>query len=239
MGVIRVVDFETSGVAPPADVIEVGFADIRVGDDGVAKVLGPPTSWLCGSDKVDAETRAIHHIDPRELAGLARWDAPAFVKRGLDEHVWYFAAHHANFEAQWFEGAGAPPWICTYKAALRAWPDFPSHGNQYCRYRLEELGLTAPVTALCQPAHRAGPDAYASAHLLAAILNLGTTVPELLTWTKEPALLPRITIGKQKGSRWPDVEAGFLHWMVGKKDIDADLRWNAQRELDRRANRAR
>ena len=229
MGIIRVVDFETSGVAPPADVIEVGFADVRIDDDNVARVVGPPTSWLCGSDKVDAETR--------ELSGLARWDASAFVKRAHDENVWYLAAHHANFEAQWFQGVSAPPSICTYKSALRTWPDAPAHGNQFLRYWLEEKGMTRPVAALCQPAHRAGPDAYASAHLLAAILNVGATCAELVTWTKEPAVLPRNTIGPQRGAKWAEVEAGFLGWMLKQPTMDADLKWNARRELNRRAGR--
>jgi exodeoxyribonuclease X len=231
-------DFETTGVAPPEEVIEVGFCDVDSETYAVAcGVHGKPVAWLCGSERVTAETRAIHHIDPSDLVGRPPWDAPGFVEVARGQEVSYFAAHHANFEQQWFEGAGAPPWVCTYKCALRVWPDLPSHGNQYLRYRLPEMGLAQPEDALCQPAHRAGPDAYASGHLLAAILRTGATVDELLAWTREPALLPRITIGPQKGSKWPAVEAGFLGWMLKQPTMDADLKWNARRELDRRAGR--
>lgn len=239
MVIIRVVDFETTGVAPPEEVIEVGYCDVEIGDSVTVGTWARPgpTGWLCGSDRVTAETRAIHHIGPKEVAGRPPWDALGFVSMAHAEDVRYFAAHHANFEAQWFEGAGAPPWICTYKCALRVWPDAPAHGNQFLRYHLEEQGLTAPEGPLCQPAHRAAPDAYASAHLLAAILRTGATVDELLIWTGEPALLPRITIGPQRGAKWSEVEAGFLGWMLKQPTMDADLKWNARREVERRARR--
>lgn len=235
MSLIRLIDFETTGIAPPAEVIEVGHVDVR--SDALDEKIPYPSWQLCGSDKITAETRAIHHIAPMDVAGRPPWDAKTFVVRAQDDGVQYFAAHHANFEAQWFDGAGAPPWICTYKCALRVWPDAPGHGNQILRYWLEEQGLTSPDPEMCQPAHRAGPDAYASGHLLAAILRTGATVDEMLTWTREPALLPRITIGPQKGARWSEVEAGLLGWMLKQSTLDADLKWNARRELDRRAGR--
>lgn len=190
-----------------------------------------------GSDKITAETRAIHHIAPRDVAGRPPWNARDFTERAARDGVSYFAAHHANFEAQWFEGADAPAWICTWKCALRVWPDAPAHGNQFLRYWLEEQGLTSPDADMCQPAHRAGPDAYASGHLIAAILRSGASVEECLAWTREPAALPRITIGKQKGAKWADVDAGFLGWMLKQSDMDRDLVWNARRELERRAGR--
>jgi exodeoxyribonuclease X len=237
MALIRLIDFETTGVAPPADVIEVGYVDVEAPGPGgeLGAVMGScHTWWLCGSDKLSAETRAIHHIAPSDIAGRPPWRARDFTSRAAADGVDYFAAHHANFEAQWFDGAGAPPWICTYKCALRVWPDAPNHQNQFLRYWLEEQGLTAPEAALCQPAHRAGPDAYASAHLLAAILRTGPTIDELVAWTSEPALLPRITIGPQRGAKWSEVEQGFLAWMLKQPTMDGDLRWNAHWELERR-----
>ena len=57
---------------------------------------------------------------------------------------------------------------------------------------------------------------------------------EMISWNKEPALLPRCPIGKFRGKSWSDVEAGFLGWMLRQPDMDADLRWNAEREIARR-----
>lgn len=227
---VRVVDFETTGVEPPAVVIEVGICDVSDG------VVGPPDSWLCGSDKIPAETRAIHHIAPADIAGKQPFYAQPFVQDAQSEGVLALAAHHADFEGKWIgKVLGGTPLLCTYKAALRLWPDAPSHSNQCLRYWLEEQGLTRPDSAYCQPAHRAGPDAYATAVLLAAELKLAT-VDELIQWTTEPRLLPTIPIGKQRGAKWADVEDGFLRWMLRTADMDPDLKWNAQRELNRRGS---
>ena len=234
---IRVVDFETTGVAPPAVVIEVGTCDVVGGMSSEERSIEGPRSYLCGADKVPAETRAIHHISPSELEGWPKFYAQPFVQACLGDGVTALAAHHADFEGQWLgQVLGDLPMICTYKAALRLWPDAPSHSNQCLRYWLEEQGLTKIDAALAQPAHRAGPDAYATAHLLAACLEL-TSVADLIAWTKEPKLLPTIPIGKQRGAKWPDVEEGFLRWMLRTVDMDSDLKWNAQRELNRRAGK--
>ncbi len=233
MKILRVVDFETTGTAPPAHVIEVGVCDLVEDADGWR--ISPPRANLCGGGVITAETRAVHHISPAEILGLVPFDAAAFVDQAKADGVSALAAHHSNFEAQWLGvGADGPPLICTYKSALRVWPDAPSHQNQVLRYWLEEQGLSAPDPILCQPAHRAGPDAYATAHLLKALLA-AASIDDLIAWTKEPAALPRCSIGKWRGKRWSDVDGGFLGWMVRQPDMDADLKWNAQREINRRA----
>lgn len=233
MKFIRVVDFETTGTIPPAHVIEVGACDV-VFDDETWHVDVPEAS-LCGGGTITAETRAIHHISPSEILGFDPFDPRRFVDRARADGAIAIAAHHSNFEGQWLGVAlDGMPMICTYKSALRVWPDESSHSNQFLRYRLEELGLSSPDPILCQPAHRAGPDAYATAHLLKAILERAT-VEDIIAWTREPAALPRCTIGKFRGVKWPEVEASYLSWMVKTPDMDADLKWNAQREIKRRA----
>lgn len=223
--VIRVVDFETTGVAPPSEVIEVGTCDV-VGPSWEVQL---PKSELC-SGKITAETRSIHHIAPADVAGRS-----PFAGVDLDGII-AVAAHRAAFEAQWLGKLPAGVHlICTYKAALRVWPDAPSHSNQFLRYWLEEQGLTTPDAALCQPAHRAGPDAYATAWTLRALLGRATG-KEMVAWTAEPALLPTIPIGKERGKKWADVDQGFLSWMTRQADMDGDLVWNARRELARRGS---
>ena len=124
--------------------------------------------------------------------------------------------------------------ICTYKAALRAWPDAPSHSNGALRYWLEDQGLIAIDHTLTQPVHRAGPDAYVTAHILLALFNAGHTGLEMIAWTKEPRLLPTCPIGKFRGKPWSEVEAGFLGWMLRQPTMEPDLKWNAEREIARR-----
>lgn len=225
MTIARVIDVETSGTEPPdAEVCEVGICDLDV----EAKAVLPPRSWLCSVRAMPPEVRAVHHLSLADCAGYAPFD-PASL---LADSVTVFAAHNASFETKFFEPA--VPMICTYKAALRVWPEAPGHSNGVLRYWLEERGLIAPEHALTMPPHRAGPDAYVTAHILLALLNAGATVREMAAWTREPALLPKCPIGKFRGKPWAEVERGFLEWMCRQADMEHDLKWNADRELNRR-----
>jgi len=172
----------------------------------------------------------VHHISMADVAGRDEFHPGPMLGCGIDA----IAAHNADFELRFF--TATIPVICTYKAALRAWPDAPSHSNGALRYWLEDQGLVSPDHALTQPAHRAGPDAYTTAHILLALFNAGHTGKEMVAWTKEPKMMPTCPIGKFKGKPWREVEAGFLGWMIRQPDMDTDLKWNANREIARRSN---
>lgn len=226
MTIIRVVDFETTGTEPPAEVCEVGICDFHLEE----RRIDEPKSWLCGVKSMPPEVRAVHHISLAECEGKEPFNIGMAMAPGLDA----IAAHNSEFETKFF--ASPVPIICTYKAALRVWPEAPSHSNGALRYWLEDQGLIRPDHVLTQPAHRAGPDAYVTAHILLALFNTGVTGREMVAWTKEPRLLPTCPIGKFRGKPWPEVEEGFLGWMLRQDSMEADLKWNAQRELDRRAS---
>lgn len=138
MTTIRIIDFETTGTEPPAEVVEVGYCDLIRGEDGTWSV-GQPVSWLCGVEAIPAETRAVHHISLQDVADKPAYDPIALLE--ASEHCAVIAAHNASFEEQWLDVAGRPPLLCTYKAALRVWPDAPSHSNSVLRYWLEDQGL--------------------------------------------------------------------------------------------------
>ncbi|WP_138069809.1 3'-5' exonuclease [Sulfitobacter sp. EhC04] len=189
-------------------------------------------SWLCGVSEMPPEVRAVHHISLAECHGLREFSqAQADALMDESEPV-ALAAHNAEFETKFF--APSIPVICTYKAALRAWPHAPSHSNGALRYWLEDQGLIALDHSMTQPVHRAGPDAYVTAHILLALFNAGHTGREMIAWTKEPRLLPTCPIGKFRGQPWSEVEAGFLGWMLRQPTMEADLKWNAEREISRR-----
>lgn len=228
MTIIRVIDFETTGTEPPsAEVCEVGTCDL----DLEARTVHAPRSWLCGVKSMPPEARAVHHISLAECQNEQPFEAGDMF-RNMD--IQALAAHNAEFETKFFESP--LPVICTYKAALRVWPDAPSHSNGALRYWLQDQGKIAPDHALTQPAHRAGPDAYVTAHILLALFNAGATGKDMVAWTKEPRLLPRCPLGKFRGQPWSEVEAGFLGWMLRQPTMEEDLKWNAQREIARRAN---
>ena len=228
MTIIRVIDFETTGMEPPAEVCEVGMCDVDV----LAKTVAPAHTWLCSVKEMPPEVRAVHHITMADCAGWGAFDPEAMFKTPADA----IAAHNADFETRFF--TPPVPIICTYKVALRVWPDAPSHSNGALRYWLEDQGLVTLDHVRTQPAHRAGPDAYVTAHILLALFATGMTGREMVAITKQPRLLPTCPIGKFKGKPWPEVESGFLGWMMKQPTMEEDLKWNAAREIARRSGGA-
>lgn len=233
--ILRVIDIETTGEAPPSEVIEVGWHDV---DTDVHEVRATDRGVDFGSllyraaNGIPAEAMAVHHIRTGMLTGLDCCTADDL--RGLvtsNEGVDAIVAHNAAFEAQWFtpEILGDVPLICTYKAALRVWPDAPRHSNQVLRYW---LGIDLN-DELAMPPHRAQPDAYVTAHILVELLGKAS-VEDLIAWTKDPRVMPKITFGKHRGAKWTEVPADYLEWVSFKSELDTDTRWNARRELDRR-----
>jgi len=228
MTIIRVIDFETSGEDPEkgAEVCEVGICDLHLED----RLIHAPRSWLCQVREMPPEVRAVHHIKLEQCKEFDPFDPEVmFCQPELADAA---AAHNADFELKFFRPI--VPVICTYKAALRVWPDAPSHSNGALRYWLEDQGLIAPKDHLTHPTHRAGPDAYVTAHILLALFDAGITGKQMVQWTREPSLLPLCPIGKFRGQPWSEVEHGFLSWMLNQRDMGEDLKWNAQREIDRR-----
>lgn len=237
---IRVIDFETTGMpegAGGAAVCEVGRCDV------IGRVVDETTGlreWSVDTDSLAAvlcnpgrpippEIRAIHHIADADVADAI---AATVALDGIGgEHVDAVAAHNAKFEQAFYPG-GSAPWICTYKVALRLWPEAPSHSNQVLRYW---LGMELPAD-LAMPPHRAGPDAFVTAHILARELNLGTaSFDDMVRWSAGPALLPRITFGKYRGSKWEAAPSDYLSWIADKSDMDADVKANARHHLKARA----
>lgn len=221
MTTIRCIDFETTGIPSESDphaIVEIGWCDLVDG------VLSLPSAVLCNPGRpIPHEAMAVHHITDDMVK-----DASGTVDvLGSPD---YFAAHNADYEQQFFR-AGRP-FICTYKVALRLWPEAASHGLQFLRYH---LGLAAPEHA-AMPPHRAGPDAYLCAVLMQRIIEENkVSIDDMVRWSAGPALLPRITFGKHKGSKWEDVPTDYLDWLAHKSDMDRDVKANARHHLKQRA----
>lgn len=220
MTMIRVIDFETTGMPPEAAVCEIGWQDFGTSLTGFGR------SFVNPGTPIPPEAMAVHHITDADVAGApAKEEIFARLMDGVD----IFAAHNAAFERSFF-GGGDKPWICTLKAARRVWPDAPSHSNQVLRYW---LGVPAdPLRAM--PPHRALPDAYVTALVLEALCK-SCRIEDMVQWTNEPSLLPRITFGKHRGLKWSDVPVDYLDWIVGKSEMDEDVKFTARHELKRRA----
>jgi exodeoxyribonuclease X len=228
----RVIDIETTGVGPEAELIEFGAVDVSDRGGGVT-IAEPNTRLFRPLRGIPPETMAVHHLteadfdanDPPCDDALLR--ASVFGAETPDVLV----AHNCEFERAFIPARVTDPlpWICTYKVALRAWPEAPRHSNQVLRYW---LGLSLDA-ASAMPPHRAGPDAFVTAHLFAALLKVAS-VEQMIAWTAEPRCYPTVSFGKHRGARWSDVPGDYLQWMTRQADMEEDAKWCARRELDRR-----
>lgn len=86
------------------------------------------------------------------------------------------------------------------------------------------------------PAHRALPDAYVTAHHLRDMLN-ETTVDQLIRWSLQPGLLPRVPSGPHRGKAWTLPPADILQPFAA--NCDPDIRFSAQTECARRGEGGR
>ncbi|WP_336814827.1 DNA polymerase III subunit epsilon [Bosea sp. MMO-172] len=230
---VRVIDLETAGDGPH-DVCEVGWQDVSLASDGRWEVTEERGSCLVSPGRpISADTMAVHHIRDEDVAGSPYWKdvAPAILnpKGG----VLALAAHRAAFEQRYCRPrltAGAQ-WICTWKCALRLWPELPRFSNQMLRYQRKPEGL---IHEIGLPAHRAMPDAYVTAHHLRDMLN-EASLEQLLLWSREPGLLPRVPAGAYRGKGWDQVD--ILALRVFAEERDSDVRYSARVELNRRGQR--
>ena len=160
---------------------------------------------------------AVHHITEADFTP----DSPVCTEDRLRLAVWGGAkpsalvAHNCDFERLFIPETitGDLPWICTHKVALRVWADAPRHSNQVLRYW---LGLVLDKE-LATPPHRAGPDAWVTAHIFAELAKT-TSVEQVISWTLEPKKLPTMTFGKHRGAKWSDIPIDYR----GPRIIAAD-----------------
>lgn len=173
---VRCIDIETTGTDPARDaIVEIGAVDLRRGNtitDFRETLVNPGVH-------VPAPASAVHHLIDADLA-----TAPPLAEvMGQFASADAYIAHNCAFERSFLDRhlGGDPVWICTYKCALRVWPDSPSHGNQALRY---QFGLINPLgvdRAKLMP-HRALSDAIVTAAVFFE-LTKHATWPQLVHWS--------------------------------------------------------
>jgi exodeoxyribonuclease X len=229
---LRVIDIETTGLAPPAEIIEFGRVDVAIDGDN-ARIEPPKACLYRPLNGIPPETMAVHHITEVDF----EVDTPVCTEDRLNLAIWggqkpdALVAHNCDFERLFISKTITKelPWICTHKVTLRVWPDAPRHSNQVLRYW---RGLTLDAE-IAMPPHRAGPDAWVTAHLLAELAK-STTMEQMIDWSSKPKQLPTIPFGKHRGSKWADAPIDYLQWMVRQRDMNSDALACANEELARR-----
>jgi exodeoxyribonuclease X len=227
---IRIFDVETTGIDAKEDrIVEIAAYDLNPFDGSIM----PAGERLCNPGRtIPPAASAVHHLIDSDVAGSALF-GEAWSELSPPE-ITVYAAHNCEFEASFLPAPAGVDWICTYKAALHAWPDAPAHNNQTLRYW---RGFDTRPTFdrdIAKLAHRAGPDAYVTAHLLLDLLQVAS-VAQLIACTKQPKRYPVLTFGKHRGMKMAEVPGDYLAWLRdGKHEMDADWRHCAKRELARR-----
>ncbi len=236
---VRVLDIESTGLDPAAGarICELGWCDVlaTANDD-----KGEPYKWVVEKYwhsllvnpcvPMPPEAQAAHHITDAELANAPTIEEAIkeiYPHRNLQigdfDSIAAYAAHHAKFDRQFIEPHFAAPWICTMRCWQHVAPDAPGFSNQVLRYHLKPRGLDA---AKAMPPHRAGPDAYVTAHLLRDLLNRTkpngerNTVERLVKATANVPILKFCMLGKQRGKLYEEVDSGFLHWLLDPSRVD-------------------
>lgn len=227
------IDFETTDKDPlTAHPVEIGLYSRKYGEL-INELIRPPIS-------IPPETSAIHHISNKDVGDARDW---ADVSKTLTD--WYdsraqatgevpiLVAHNASYEQGILRNTlPNAPFICTYKCALRVWPDLPSYKNGAIRYH---FGLTDIGRKHAQSAHSAMHDCKVTDEILDLILQ-DATIKQCLEWTKLPKALTKIPFGKHAGQPWKMIPGEYLNWIVRQKEMDFDVSYCAKQELERRKN---
>lgn len=228
--VLRVIDVETTGDNAENDhIVEIASADLTKSlklTNEMNELVKPPVP-------IPPEASAIHHIIDEDVADSRPVAEVLPLFAGADAYV----AHNCRFEQDFLLRHGVisddAPWVCTYKCAVKVWPDWSTHKLQDIRYRLPHL--IAPFGRAREDIapHRAASDVLVCAALFVELLSHATW-KELVQWTYEPTIFTKFAFGKHRGERYDSVPLDYLHWILGK-DFDADVKASAQHWINQRA----
>lgn len=225
---LRVIDIETTG-ASPSEIIEIATVDVLRTNEGWA--VEPPRSRLFRPNgEISFHAMAVHHLTPGDFAADLASCSDALLGGFVlaDDPPDFLVAHNAAFESQHISTAvtNGVEWICTVKAARNVWPDAPGYSNQVLRYW---RGLRL-APSLAMPPHRAGPDAWVTAHILLDLLRTAS-VDDLVALTKAPRRLDRVPFGRYRGQEWMTPPSDYLRWLVAEPDMAEDVIARARKEL--------
>lgn len=233
MRILRAVDLETTGLDPSDEVVEIGYCDLLDGHAALA-TAGITASLVRPSRKIPAVASAVHHITDHDVRNSKPWaDTWRLLLETSDDGAdLIFVAHMASFERQFLDPLVKASWIDTWRCALRQWPELESHSLQAIRY-----GLALPADPVfASPPHRAAADAYLCGLLVLELLK-HQTVETLLAWSSEPPVFTKFDFGMFKGKPLSVADDGYMDWLANKEHtMGDDWRWNAKKEIQRRAN---
>jgi exodeoxyribonuclease X len=222
--IIRCLDIETTGLDPVSDaIIEIASVDLRKDGSIIAT-----TETLVRPDRpVSAAASAVHHLIDADLKVAPALRDVIHKFAGADAYV----AHNCSFEKSFLEQhLGQAVWACTYKCALRVWPELASYSCQALRY---QLGLINPfgIDRATLVPHRALSDAIVTAAILVEMLKHADW-SKVIEWSEAPALLTVLGFGKHRGQRFDAVPKDYLRWIAeAPNSLRLDVKLSARHWL--------
>jgi exodeoxyribonuclease X len=221
---VRVIDLETTGVDPETDaIIEIASVDMLKVEAGF-NITNERATLVFPGCPIPPQASAVHHLIHEDVEKAPRLSEVIEQFAGAHDYI----AHNCDFEKGFigkYLGASAT-WICTYKCALRVWPEAPGHSNQVLRYW---RNLVYPFARNREDlvAHRALGDAIVTAALFVELMKVGTKWSDMVKWSSEPAFYTRFTFGKHRGKRYDEAPVDYLQWICEKSDLDDDTKFSA------------
>lgn len=210
-------DVETTGLDPEKDQV-VELAAVLVPTKDKKSITIRRSTLIDPGMVIPPDAMGIHHISNKDVKGKPKIEEALLSVLGREAFI--PAAHNAGFDSKFLPSI-MEEWICTWRCSKHIWPDAPSFSNQTLRYYLE---LFDEPEEMAMPPHRAGPDAWVSAHIVCKMLEKHST-QELLDLTKKPILLKTVNFGKHRGEEWSKVPRDYLKWILkgDPKQWDPDV----------------
>lgn len=206
--IIRVVDTETTGFAPPAaEMVELGWTDITVFHDGMRITSDQNSLFVNPGRRIPTEVTAVHGItDEMVKDGIAPDDARERASKGAAVLV----AHNARFDKQFLPSR--LPWICTMTIARRVWPKgkVENHKNMTLK---AALGIEVEGDA-----HRAGFDTAVTARIFLH-LTKHYTVAQMIQMSDPNYVPSQVMVGKNAGMRFEQCDDGYLRWVINQSEF--------------------
>ena len=227
---VRIIDLETTGVDPDKDaIVEVAALD-WTGEPPCSlhlnQLVKPPM-------KIPPVCSSITHLTDADVYDQPEWRDVKDKLEGAD----IYCAHRAAFDKSFLPDLAGKYWICTWKVALKAWPDLDSHALQFVRYSLK---IGKPPEELGAMPHRAAYDAWCCAEIFQhALDSTDMTVKDMVILSAQPAVLSKLPFGKHAGEHLSKVPESYLEWLAGSADkFDEDIIHTANHWLAKRRGRS-
>jgi len=222
---LRVIDIETTGIDPATDaIVEIASVDMVRGG-GITNAMD---SLVRPNRPIPPAASAVHHIVDEDVNNAPLLGEVIERFKGAD----YYVAHNCEFEQRFFlaQGVALGPWICTYKCALRVWPNLLGHSNQELRYA---LGRATPFPGFERSSiapHRAMYDVIVTAAILEELIKAARWA-DLVQWSRQPALHTRLHFGKYRGKRYDEVarsDPSYLDWIIDRSELEEAIKHSAR-----------